>query len=69
MLHDDELRTDKYTLDEGETVYVLTHLPSAISARHDDFDQPVIQRLANLRKRLEVCVNALTTSALENQRP
>ncbi len=61
MLEASELRTDKYTLEDGRTSYVLTHLPSRISARDDDFDKPVMERLANLRKRLQVCVSALGT--------
>jgi hypothetical protein len=66
MLDNNELRTDKYTLSGGGTVYVMTHLPSRISARDESFDQPVMQRLANLRKRLEVCVSALSASGIEN---
>ena len=65
MLDDNELRTDKYTLSDGGTVYVMTHLPSRISARDESFDQPVMQRLQNLRRRLEVCVNALAASGME----
>ncbi len=65
MLKSSELRTDKYTLQNGQTSYVLTHLPSRISARDDDFDKPVVERLANLRKRLQVCVSALVATGVE----
>jgi len=66
MLDETELRTDKYRLSDGGTVYVLTHLPTRISARDESFDQPLMQRLANLRQRLEVCVAALTASGMES---
>jgi hypothetical protein len=65
MLDETELRTDKYTLSDGGTVYVLTHLPTRISARDESFDQPLMQRLAHLRIRLEVCVAALSASGTE----
>ncbi|MCA9076046.1 MAG: hypothetical protein KDA93_13545 [Planctomycetaceae bacterium] len=65
MFGTNELRTDKFTLEDGTTSYVLTHLPSRISARDDDFDKPVMERLANIRKRLEVCVSALVATGSE----
>ena len=65
MWNEDELRTDEYTRDDGGTVSGITRLPSRISARDDEFDKPVMERLASLRRRLEVCVDALTTSGIE----
>ena len=67
MLDENELRTDKHTLTDGRTVYVLTHLPTRISARDESFDEPIMERLANLRRRLEICVAALSASGMGSQ--